>query len=230
MNFTFATYKSTLETALLNGYQIIPVKDFFSETQPEKFVLNRVDVDLKPEKATFFLDILQDLRVKATFFLRIHSPTYNLFEFSLINLIERMIRDGHEIGLHTELADLQGICNRNPESSLRKEIMIIEDYFGIKILGTSSHGDHTGYNNLSFWDNRKPDDFGLVYEAYDQTIFNACRYISDSEWTQWKSYEGGKLLENDRRTPSEHIEQDSPNRIYLLTHPDCYYRHHFHER
>ena len=32
--------------------------------------------------------------------------------------------------------------------------------------GVASHGGMTGLNNLDFWKDREPSDFGLTYEAY----------------------------------------------------------------
>ena len=85
----------------------------------------------------------------------------------------------------------------------------------------------TGYNNLDFWKKYKPEDFCLLYEAYDNALWSKSRYISDSQWTVWKVYDKGVLMKDDFRTPIEHL-QDEPQIILLLTHPDCYYSH-FHE-
>ena len=41
--------------------------------------------------------------------------------------------------------------------------------FDFKVKGVASHGGLTGYNNLDFWQTRLPGDFGLLYEAYDET-------------------------------------------------------------
>ena len=80
----------------------------------------------------------------------------------------------------------------------------------------------THYNNLDFWKTNNPKKFGLVYEAYDEKLWNYCRYISDSEWTQWKAYENGRLLQDDRRTPIEHMG-DNCKVLHLLTHPESWY-------
>ena len=57
---------------------------------------------------------------------------------------------------------------------------------------------------------------------------NSCRYVSDSEFNRWKSYENGVLSEGDRRCACEHIKE-GVKVIYLLTHPCTYYWKHFHE-
>lgn len=102
----------------------------------------------------------------------------------------------------------------------------------IKIKGVASHGGATGLNNLDFWKDRNARDFGLLYEAYDKTadfnLFGESFYISDSEWTRWKCYNRGKLVEGDRRSLMEHA-LDGHDLIYLLTHPETYFERHFYE-
>lgn len=87
----------------------------------------------------------------------------------------------------------------------------------------------TPFNNLDFWKKYSVNEFGLVYEAYDKKLWNSCRYVSDSEWTQWKAYENGLLLQNDRRSPIEHIREDMPNVLLLLTHPESWYERYIYE-
>ena len=87
----------------------------------------------------------------------------------------------------------------------------------------------THYNNLDFWNVHSVEDFGLIYEAYDKKLWNHCRFVSDSEWIRWKAYENGKLIENDRRNPIEHMKNDKPKIFNLLTHPESWYEGYIHE-
>ena len=84
----------------------------------------------------------------------------------------------------------------------------------------------TGLNNLSFWDDKKASDFGLLYEAYDW--FDKSFYISDSEWTNWKCYKEGKLQDGDHRTFQDHVK-NGHLLIYLLIHSDTYFHHNIYE-
>ena len=59
-------------------------------------------------------------------------------------------------------------------------------------------------------------EFGLSYEAYQDGLMEASRYISDSEWVRWKSYEKGVRLDSDDRSPSQHAREDQPALIYLI--------------
>ena len=102
----------------------------------------------------------------------------------------------------------------------------------IQIKGVASHGGRTVLNNLDFWNNHSAKDFGLLYEAYDDSeafgLFHNSFYISDSQWTHWKCYNKGKILKGNHRTFAEH-SLDKHSLIYLLIHPDTYFERHFYE-
>ena len=51
----------------------------------------------------------------------------------------------------------------------------------------------THFNNLDFWKTHSVEEFKLLYEAYDEKLWNNCRYVSDSEWVKWKSYENAEI-------------------------------------
>ena len=102
----------------------------------------------------------------------------------------------------------------------------------INIEGVASHGGMTGLNNLDFWREKKPTDFGLLYEAYDKqpefNLFQESFYVSDSNWTSWKCYQNGILRPDDKRTLGEH-SFDGHKIIYSLIHPETYYDNHCYE-
>jgi len=87
-------------------------------------------------------------------------------------------------------------------------------------------------NNLDFWKDRDPSEFGLAYEAYDNSpgfgLFHKSRYVSDSEWSKWKSYERGHIMQGDSRSFSEHIDE-RPDLVYLLVHPETWFDRHPYE-
>jgi len=229
-DFTFGMYKKIFQTAIEKNYKIITLKEFFLNEYDEKdkILINRIDVDIKIERLKIIYLIFKELNIKASIYLRIHAPNYNLFSIGNIQIVKDLVSIGCEIGLHTELEDVGGYCFVDKKELLKKEIDLLETVFQTKIYGTASHGDMTKFNNLNFWKENKPEDFGLIYEAYDEKLWNSCRYVSDSEWIRWKSYENGILLENDRRSPIEHME-DSPKKMYILTHPESWYERYIYE-
>lgn len=230
MNFTFNSYKKIFQIALEQGYSVITLKEFFSNEfdKNKKILINRIDVDFKIDRLNHIYEIFKDLNITASIYVRLHSPNYNLLTIGNIRIIQKLIDIGCEIGLHTELEDVGNYCNIDKQELLKKEIQLFETIFQTKIFGTASHGDMTPHNNLDFWENNKPKNFGLMYEAYDERLWNHCRYVSDSEWVQWKAYENGIRLDNDRRTPLEHL-QETPPIFHLLTHPESWYNEYIHE-
>lgn len=229
-NFTFNYYEKIFQSALDNDYRIISLKEFFLDeyNHNHKILVNRIDVDININRLKIIYKIFKKLNIKASIYVRLHSPNYNLLSIGNIKIIQNLISIGCEIGLHTELEDVEGYCKLNKTKLLKKEIELIETIFSIKVFGSASHRDVTNYNNLDFWKENKPKDFGLEYEAYDQKLWNNCRYVSDSEWTQWKSYNNGILMTNDRRNPIDHMKENCKV-LNLLTHPESWYQNYIHE-
>ncbi|MFC2097393.1 hypothetical protein ACFLSI_03560 [Bacteroidota bacterium] len=235
-HFTFNNLEKQLSTALEKGYTFLCCKDYVrlkkENILPAKRIIFRVDIDLSVKKAERLGDIFKRLDINASFFIRLHAPEYNPFSFENYRIIKKLINNGNEIGYHSEVIDQSAIWNEDATSCLLRDIDIINRMFNIKISGVASHGGMTGLNNLDFWKDKKPVDFGLLYEGYDKepdyNIFQEALYISDSEWTLWKSYNKGVLLENDRRSFEEHLADDVKT-IHLLIHPDTYFNRHFYE-
>jgi len=227
-HFTFDNIKQQYQAALNAGYKIITCNEFASSFQnsDEKLIINRVDIDLSISKAKKLGIIFNELGIKASFFIRLHAPEYNPFSFENYKIMKFLIESGHEIGYHSEIIDQSVIWNEDAEACLVRDIKIMNKMFNISIKGVASHGGMTGLNNLDFWKDKSATDFGLSYEAYDW--FDKTFYLSDSEWTQWKCYNMGKLVQDDRRNLKQHLS-DKHQLIYFLIHSDTYFENHFYD-
>jgi hypothetical protein len=195
-------------------------------------VANRVDIDQSVKKAKRIAEMFNDLGIKATFFVRLHANDYNPFSFENYKCLKFIRDSGHEIGYHSEVIDESVIWNEDAKLCLRRDIAILNRMLKVKISGVASHGGMTGLNNLDFWKDSNPKEFGLLYEAYDElddfNLFKESLYISDSNWTRWKCYRNGREISGDDRWPSQHVKEGPPL-IYLLIHPETYYDEHFYE-
>jgi hypothetical protein len=241
-SFTFKSLRSQFETALNNNYSVTTCMDYVRRKKElpkdgvtnvnEKLLINRIDVDLSCKKAKRLAEIFDDLNIKGTFFVRLHAPEYNPFSFENYRCLKYIIEHGHEIGYHSEVIDESAIWNEDASTCLVRDIKVLETIFDIKIFGVASHGGMTGLNNLDFWKDKAPSDFGLLYEGYDRSggfdLFHNSLYVSDSSWTYWKCYVNGILKEGDRKNLGEHCRDGHPV-IYALIHPDTYYDEHFYE-
>ena len=233
--FTFKNIKAEFEAVLDSGYRVITCYEYIGykkALEKEKILVNRVDIDYSVKKTAFLVEIFNDLNIKATFFLRLHAPEYNPFSFENYRIIKHLIESGHELGYHSEVIDQSLIWNENAAECLKRDIEIINNMFGISIKGIASHGGMTGNNNLDFWKDKTATDFGLFYEAYDKqpqfNLFQESFYVSDSEWTRWKCYDKGILLNDNRSSLSEHAMQNHQV-LHSLIHPDTYFHNHFYE-
>ena len=234
LRWKFSYIKEEYQKVQEMGYSFITCEEYVKNKAnlKGKTVVNRVDIDFSLKKTEKLLDIFQELGIKASFFLRLHAPEYNPFSFEGYRIIKRIIANGHELGYHSEIVDQAEIWDENPLDCLKRDIKIMEAGFGIKIKGIASHGGNTGLNNLDFWKENTAKELGFLYEAYDHqpefNLFQEAFYVSDSEWTQWKCYDKGKLCVDDRRSLAEHAK-DNHHLMHFLIHPDTYYFRHIYE-
>jgi hypothetical protein len=232
--FTFKYIENQYYQLIKMGYDFITCAEYvkIKNQMNGKVVVNRIDIDFSVRKTAILLDIFKGLKIKGTFFVRLHAPEYNPFSFENYKILKRVVDEGHELGYHSEIVDQAAIWEEDESTCLKRDLDVLERIFKTKVLGVASHGGLTGLNNLDFWSNRKAQDFGLLYEAYDTNpefnLFHEAFYISDSEWTRWKAYNKGILVNEDRRAPSEHA-LDGHRLIHLLIHPDTYYINHIYE-
>lgn len=234
--FTFENIEQQYKTAIESGYSVITCNDYFElkskNLVPAKCIVNRIDIDLSVKKAEILGMIFKSLGIKGTFFIRLHASEYNPFSFENYRIIKELIKNGNEIGYHSEVIDESTIWEEDAVTCLKRDIEVINNMFNVNIKGVASHGGLTGLNNLDFWKSRKASDFGLNYEAYNENssfdLFKNSFYISDSEWVRWKCYDSGTLVSGDNRTFGEHLA-DNHKLIYLLIHSDTYFKRHFYE-
>lgn len=233
--FTFAKLENHFRKILDNGYSVLTCEDYLAYKASEgknNILVNRVDIDVSLKKARRIAAIFNKLDIRGTFFVRLHAPEYNPFAFDEYISLKYIKDCGHEIGYHSEIVDQAAIWNEKADECLVRDISVLSTMLGITIKGVASHRGMTGLNNLDFWKNKKPADFGLLYEAYDRcpefNLFNESFYISDANWTSWKCYDRGVLVPRDARDLGEH-SYDMHQIIYSLIHPETYYDSHFYE-
>jgi hypothetical protein len=235
-SFTFQYLSEELSALLQHGYEFIKCEEYVSKkgkcSLAKKTVVLRIDIDFAIKKTWKLLEIFNSLNIKGSFFIRLHAPEYNPFSFENYRIVRALLEQGHELGYHSEVVDQAMIWNEGAEECLYRDIDIINRMFNIKIRGVASHGGLTGCNNLDFWTDKTPQQYGLLYEGYDKlpsyNLFQDSLYVSDSEWTRWKSYNKAVRLDGDTRSPSEHAKDNHPL-IHLLIHPDTYYMHNCYE-
>jgi hypothetical protein len=85
-------YRGIEAVTLFSGYDQIP--------WGEKFILWRHDLDFSINRATVLAKIESEEGIRATYFINPRSSFYNPFEPSQAELIKKIIKYEHWIGLH----------------------------------------------------------------------------------------------------------------------------------
>lgn len=224
--FTFTSLESSLKQIQTLGFKFFTMKDY--QLRPkEKVCYLRVDVDFDPGRVIEILNIVNRLNIPTTFFFRVFSPNYNPTSIACLELYRLIDNAGHEVGLHHDAIVASDILKISPIQAFWMQKKILELAIGKKILGSASHGSRYPMNNQDLFSHFSLEQLDLHYQAYDMEpggLFFESRYVSDSEWTRWKAYDCGRLLDNDPRAPELHA-LDS-NLLYVLVHPDTYYKVH----
>lgn len=233
--FRLETLKQHLLKAKSFGYRVTTCAEWAKEAghgrRQERCIVLRIDVDHPPERLPALLSVLDECDVKGSIFVRLHGE-YNPFSFQNYKVLKSAIQRGYELGYHSEVIDQAAIWCEDEADCLTRDLTVLTAMFDYKVVGIASHGGRTGLNNLNFWENHSPADFGLLYEAYDTEpsfdLFRQSLYLSDSEWVRWKCYRYGKLIPGDYRDLGEHLDEH-PNLIYLLIHPETFFHEHPYE-
>jgi len=232
--FTFDGLKSMLEEVLNNGYRVITCRDYIDwkkEKKKEKIFVNRVDIETSCKRSKILAEVFNSLNIKASFFVRLHAEEYNPFSFENYRCLKYIKETGHELVYHSEIIDQAHIWKEDAKDCLLRDIAVFNSMFNVKIDGVASHGGFTGLNNLDFWKDKKPSDFGLLYEAYDKqpdfNLFYESIYVSESN-IRWKCYDKGVLMEGVSKTIAEHAKDGHPI-IYSLIHPEYFFYNHIYE-
>jgi len=220
--FTFKHLKEIYKKALDLDYKICTLREYFtSNSTSEKILINRVDIDMNIIKAKKTAEIFNELGIHGTFFVRLHAQEYNPFSFESKRIFKYIRSVGNEVGLHHECVDVEKYWKQNSDMLMKFDLDLLEKILGTDVYGVAAHNGNTGYNNLDIWKNTNTNNFGLVYEAYNEQLWNKCVYVSDSMWTYWKIYKKGGLINNDHRCLCEHLE-DKHKLLYVLIHPEAY--------
>ena len=99
MDFTIKKYRDLLSILISNKYQFKTFKEFLEDTQINKNIILRHDVDKLPSNSLKFAKIQYDLDISGVYYFRAVSQSWN----------EKIIREiselGHEVGYHYENMD-----------------------------------------------------------------------------------------------------------------------------
>lgn len=103
----------------------------------DSFLILRHDIEFSIDRAYKMALIEQEEEIESTFFLQITNNAYNAFSSKNIELIHRMIKCGHKIGLHYHLTN--NIEKEFLEKDIQKQMSILSSMLNYKIDMFSIH-------------------------------------------------------------------------------------------
>lgn len=168
----------------------------------------RHDVDHNLDHALRFARWEASRGTRATYF--ILPGQWYAQEPTFADGLHELVELGHEVGLHSDVVSATfiagdavdgtalpaGHCERAAQR-LRDHLAILRGH-GIDVVGSAAHGSavfysHGIHNNDLWAAGYKPEDFGLIYEAYH--LHRSSTYISDNhgKWTSPLRIEPGRM-------------------------------------
>jgi len=171
-DFSYKHYEQILRLAKKLGYKFC----FFSE-QPDlkkRKIYLRHDIDFSMERALKLAEIENKNNIRSTFFIRVDSSFYNLFEPIYSNMVKQIFSFGHQIGLHFNEKCIKP--KKITKKTIEKEIISQLKFFR-KFL---SHKNLVSFHCPSSFVLNKKFDSEKFISAYEPQFFSKIKYFSDS--------------------------------------------------
>lgn len=201
MKFTYESYLTMLKKVKDRGYSFATYQNWKNF---EKSVILRHDVDCSLKMAAIFSDYEKKYcnTCKGIYFVLVSTNFYNIHSKESRNYIEMIIKNGGIIGLHFDETQYNIQSEQELKEHVYKEADTLSKIIGTKVNTMSMHKPSAKFlsNNISFEN---------IINTYSQIYFKDMKYLSDSR-------------RNWRENVDELIEQETYQRLHILTHPIWY--------
>jgi len=198
--FTLQGYRALLDTALRSSWEFHAFEEGKRLAGTDRRIcLLRHDIDADLEAALKMAQVEAELGVKATYFLMLRSPVYNLMSRHNDRFARQIVALGHHVGLHYDGSFDPG-DGRDMNSWINEEAGIVERLLGVTITTVSFHQPGPAVLNQEV----KVNGFINTYDRHDMQHFH---YMSDSN-KGWKGKDLASLFET-----AEHPK------LHVLIHP-----------
>lgn len=232
LDFTLKKYRELCNAMINSGYSLLTLEKYITlKSKPEKYIIIRHDIDIKPDHALRIAEIEKELGISSTYYIRI---TEEVFKPELINKLSFL---GHEIGYHYEALDKAKGDHEKAIKIFETELTDFRKIYDVKTI--AMHGNsRTKWDNREMWKYYDFKSFGLLGEAYLSVDFDDVTYFSDTARTWSGKY---KIKDMDPRYSVKNfnsanvqttttasktddliaiIREKKLSHIYLLIHPD----------
>ena len=222
LDFTFRKYKELCEAMTNSNYTMLTVEKYLTlNNKPDKYIILRHDVDIRPERSLKIAQIEREFGISSTYYFRMNEEVYQ------IAVIKQITELGHEIGYHYEVLD-------KAKGDYEKAIEIFEEELGefrklFDIKTICMHGNsRTRWDNRDLWKYYDFKKYDIIGEAYLSIDFSDIAYFSDTARTWNPKYKikdsngssEGKPIINKTDDLIELIGAEKFSHLYILMHPD----------
>lgn len=227
MDFTRRKYIQLLSQLKDCGYTFITYATYCSGNLPERFVILRHDVDLKPINSLSFATIEEKTGVKATYYFRTVPESWDE------GIIKAIQQTGHEVGYHYETLTT---CKGDIQKAFADFTKNLEHLrMLVPIRTVCMHGSpRSPYDSKDIWKEYDFKELEIIGEPYLTTDFSKVLYLTDTgrRWDGYKVSVRDKITGYQEEwnakgwsfhTTDEIIKalQDNrlPNQLMITTHP-----------
>jgi len=194
VDFTLHAYKLLLKTLINNGYAFFTLADYLQErgNLPERIVILRHDVDLKPRNSLATAKIEHQFGVRGSYYFRMVPESYDP------EIISEIASLAHEIGYHYETMDTVSSRHREEMIDQAYELFIenLEIFRKIADIKTvCMHGSpKSKFDNRAIWEKYSYRELGIIGEPYFDIDFNEFFYLTDTG----RRWDGHKVSVRDK--------------------------------
>ena len=180
MDFTRKKYIKLLSQLKDSDYVFITYADYCSGNLPDRFVILRHDVDLRPVNSLGFAKDEKNQGVKTTYYFRAVPESW---DEEIIRSIGQM---GHEIGYHYEsLTTCKGYVY-SAYADFSKNLERLREIVAVNTI--CMHGSpRSPYDSKDLWKEYNYKELGIVGEPYLTTDFSKMLYLTDTG-RRWDGY------------------------------------------
>jgi hypothetical protein len=197
--FDYDTYRRLLE--LLRRTNVnVTFEDFPLCDNSIRYFILRHDVDFSPEAALRMAELEANMGIRASYFVLLSTPYYNLLSEQYLDFPRRLLDMGHEVGLHYDVRIYRAFGRYSLLETLEAHSCLLTKLSGKRVKSIAMHNPSVSGE----------DPFRNIKEfinAYDDQYTKHIMYLSDS-CGAWRD-EAVSVFE------SCHI----PHRLQLLIHP-----------
>ncbi|MBR1643418.1 MAG: hypothetical protein IJ683_13980 [Butyrivibrio sp.] len=227
MDFTRHKYRELIAQLKKSGYEFITYADYCGGKLPQRFVILRHDVDLKPLNSFGVAKDEKKIGAKATYYFRAVPESWD------DEVIHVICQFGHEIGYHYESLTT---CNGDVQKAYGDFAKNLEKLRELAPVSTiCMHGSpRSPYDSKDIWKRYDYKDLGIIGEPYLTTDFSKVLYLTDTgrRWDGYKVSVRDKIERYQEQwnakgwsfhTTDDIIkalgENELPDQIMIATHP-----------